>query len=66
MTVSKLCTYTCDLANQAIFPFGVGKLVPEMCRGNSALRSVKGGEVGGWLLVRTSVSHLGLHGADKT
>ena len=47
MTLSKLCTYTCALGNQAIHPFGVGKLVPAICRGNSALRSVRGGEVGG-------------------
>ena len=31
MTLSKLCTYTCTLANQAIHPFGVGKLVPAIC-----------------------------------
>ena len=48
MTLSKLCTYTCAIASQAIHPFVVGKLVPAICRGNSAtLRSVKGGEVGG-------------------
>ena len=29
-------------------------------------RAFSGCEVGGWLLVRTSVSRLGLHGADKT
>ena len=50
-------------------PLRFGKLVPAICRGgggNSALRSVKGGEAGGWLLGRTRVSLLGLHGADKT
>ena len=30
MTLSKLCTYTYALANQALHPFGVGKLVPEI------------------------------------
>ena len=33
MTLSKLRKYTCALANQAIHPFGVGKLVPAICRG---------------------------------
>ena len=33
MTLSKSCTYTCAQANQAIHPFGVGKLVPAICRG---------------------------------
>ena len=33
MTRSILCTYTRALANQAIHPLGVGKLVPEICRG---------------------------------
>ena len=39
--------YTFVLANQTIHRFGVGKLVPAICRGNSALRSVRGGEGGG-------------------
>ena len=47
MTLSKLCTYTRALANQAISPFGVSKLIPAICRDNSVLRSVRGGEVGG-------------------
>ena len=47
MTLNKLCKYTCALANQAIYPFGIGKLVPAISRGNSALRSVSGDEVGG-------------------
>ena len=47
MTVSKLCTYTCALAIQAIHPFGVGKLVPAIYLGNSTLLSVRGGEVDG-------------------
>ena len=29
MTPSKLCTYTCALANQAIHPFAVDKLIPD-------------------------------------
>ena len=33
MTLSKLCMYTCALANQAINLFGVSKLVPAICRG---------------------------------
>ena len=33
MTLSKICTYTCAPANQAIHPFGVGKLIPAICRG---------------------------------
>ena len=32
MTLGKLCTYTFALANQAIHPFAVGKLVPAICR----------------------------------
>ena len=32
MTLSKLCTYTA-LANQAIHPFLVGKLVQAICQG---------------------------------
>ena len=32
MTLSKLYTYTCALANQAIHPFGVGKFVPPIYR----------------------------------
>ena len=45
-----------------------GKLALAICQGggNCALRSVRGGEVVGWLIIRTSVSHLGLHGVDKT
>ena len=31
MTMNKLCTYTCALANQAIPPSGVGKLAPAIC-----------------------------------
>ena len=33
MTLSKSCTYTCALANQAIHPLGVGKLVTAICLG---------------------------------
>ena len=66
MTPSNLCTYTFALANQAIHPFVVGNWYRQFVGGNSALRGVRGGEVGGWLLVRTGVLHLGLHGADKT
>ena len=33
MIMSKLYTYTCALANQAIHPFGVDKLVLVICRG---------------------------------
>ena len=32
MTLNKLCTYTRFLLNQAIYPLGVGKLVPAICR----------------------------------
>ena len=32
MTLSKLCSYTCALANQAIHPFMFGKFVPAICR----------------------------------
>ena len=31
MTMSKLCTHTCALENQAVHPLGVGKLVPAIC-----------------------------------
>ena len=31
ITLSKLCTYTFSLANEAIHPFGIGKLVPVNC-----------------------------------
>ena len=47
MTLSKLCTYTCALANQAIHPFGSVNWYQQFIGGNSALRSVMGGEVGG-------------------
>ena len=33
ISLSKLCTYTCALANQAMHPIAVGKLVPAICRG---------------------------------
>ena len=33
MTLSKLCTYTCARANQAIHPFRIGKFIPAICRG---------------------------------
>ena len=33
VTLSKLCTYKCALANQAIYPFRVCKLVPKICCG---------------------------------
>ena len=36
MTLNKLCTYTCALANQAIHPLRVGKLVPQFVGGNNA------------------------------
>ena len=65
MILSKLCMYTSALANQGIHPFVFGKLVQAIFGSNSALRSVRGDEVDGWLLVWTSVLHLGLHGADK-
>ena len=44
---SKLDTYTYVLANQAIHPFGVGQLIPTICRSNSDVSSVRDGEVGG-------------------
>ena len=48
MTLSNLCRYTCVPVNQAINPFGIGKLVPEICRGVLVLlRRVRGSEVGG-------------------
>ena len=47
MTLSKICTYTSSVANQAIHPFGINKLVPKFLGGNNVLRSVMGGEVGG-------------------
>ena len=34
--MSQLCTYTFTLANQAIHPFGVCKLVSAICLGNKA------------------------------
>ena len=47
-------------------PFGSVNLFRQFVGGNSALRSVRGGEVGGRLLVRSSVSHLGLRDANTT
>ena len=49
MNLSKLCTHTCVLANQAIHPVGVGKFnwYRKFVGGNSALSSVRDGEVGG-------------------
>ena len=41
ITLSKLCTYAFSQANQAIHPFGVAKLVRDIYRVNSALRSVR-------------------------
>ena len=58
--------YTYAPANQAIHPFfRVGKLVLVICRRNSALCIVGGGDVGSWLLVRTSVSQFDQNGPDK-
>ena len=45
ITLSRLCTYTYAPAYQTIHPSGVGKLLPGICRGNSASRSVSGSEV---------------------
>ena len=42
MTLSKLYTYTCALANQAIHPFGVGKLVQAKLLGVIVLFAVLG------------------------
>ena len=40
MTLNMLCTYTCALANQAIHPFWVSKLVPTICPGINACGDV--------------------------
>ena len=41
-------------------------MILRIVEGNSALSNVEGGEIGDCLLIRASVSHLGLHGADET
>ena len=46
MTLSKLCTYTCALANQVIHPLGVVNWYRQFVGGNSALRSFGCGEIG--------------------
>lgn len=44
---SKLLTYSCALAEQAIHPLGSVNLYRKFVRDNSALPSIRGGEVGG-------------------
>ena len=46
MTLSKLRMYTCALANKLSIPSGSVNCYRQSVEGNSALRSVRGGEVG--------------------
>ena len=66
ITQRKLCTYSCSPANQTIHSIGPPTWYRHCVGGNIALPSDRSGEVGGWLLMKTSMSHLGLHEADKT
>ena len=45
MTLNKLCTYSCVLANQTNYPLGVGKLYRQFLRDSTVVRNVRDGEV---------------------